>query len=73
MAAGRRVVQLSYGCVEVHFADWSGLGNGLQGLKEEVRDCISRLNRLILAKPRPPRARGVGKTTASPPDQALRR
>jgi hypothetical protein len=29
--------------VEVHLADWPGLGNGLQALKREVRDCISRL------------------------------
>jgi hypothetical protein len=26
---GQRSIQLSYGCVAVHLADWPGLGNGL--------------------------------------------
>jgi hypothetical protein len=25
---GQRSIQLSYGCVKVHLADWPGLGNG---------------------------------------------
>jgi hypothetical protein len=25
---GQRSIQLSYGCVGVHLADWQGLGNG---------------------------------------------
>jgi hypothetical protein len=29
--------------VEVHLADWPGLGNGPAGLKQRVRDRISRL------------------------------
>src|ERR1700688_3133006 len=38
----QRSIQLSYGCVEVHLADWPGLGNGLPGLKREDRDRICR-------------------------------
>ena len=30
---GQRSIQLSYGCVGVHLADWSGIGNGLAGPK----------------------------------------
>ncbi len=30
---GQRSIQLSYGCVEVHLADWPGLGNGPAGAK----------------------------------------
>ena len=30
---GQRSIQLSYGCVGVHLADWSGLGNGPAGAK----------------------------------------
>src|ERR1700732_4002783 len=29
---GQRSIQLSYGCVAVHLADWPGLGNGPAGL-----------------------------------------
>src|SRR5258708_7869809 len=28
---GQRSIQLSYGCVAVHLADWRGLGNGPAG------------------------------------------
>jgi hypothetical protein len=28
---GQRSIQLSYGCVGVHLADWPGVGNGLAG------------------------------------------
>src|ERR1700704_3552163 len=28
---GQRSIQLSYGCVGVHLADWPGVGNGLTG------------------------------------------
>ena len=28
---GQRSIQLSYGCSEVHLADWYGDGNGLWG------------------------------------------
>ena len=28
---GQRSIQLSYGCNEVHLADWYGDGNGLWG------------------------------------------
>src|ERR1700737_1081961 len=29
---GQRSIQLSYGCVAVHLADWTGLGNGPLGV-----------------------------------------
>jgi hypothetical protein len=29
---GQRSIQLSYGCVAVHLADWSEVGNGLAGV-----------------------------------------
>jgi hypothetical protein len=28
---GQRSIQLSYGCVGVHLADWPGMGNGQAG------------------------------------------
>ena len=43
---GQRSIQLSYGCVEVHLADWPGIGNGrattLQALAR-VKDAGLRL------------------------------
>ena len=34
---GQRSIQLSYGCVGVHLADWAEVGNGLAGLIWEAQ------------------------------------
>jgi hypothetical protein len=51
---GQRSIQLSYGCVEVHLADWPGLGNGLQGLKrgrsKAPKAKVTRSNRVGCAR-----------------------
>ena len=33
---GQRSIQLSYGCVAVHLADWPGRGNGPRGPEQRM-------------------------------------
>jgi hypothetical protein len=55
---GQRSIQLSYGCVGVHLADWLGVGNGLTGAGiGSVGGCVAlsqatvtRLNRVGCAR-----------------------
>src|SRR2546429_3968566 len=46
---GQRSIQLSYGCVAVHLADWPGRGNGPQGStrsrRPHLRQAILALNK----------------------------
>ena len=39
---GQRSIQLSYGCVEVHLADWPGLGNGPARLAADQTDPVTQ-------------------------------
>ena len=54
------------------FAIGRASATALQGLKQKVRNAFPGQNRLIPAKPRPPRARRVARTASSPPDPAWR-
>ena len=73
---GQRSIQLSYGCLPVHLADWPGVGNGPAGAKmERSGDRVSRLNvggttKYDVARLPLQQARRVGPTVASLPDPA---
>ena len=39
---GQRSIQLSYGCIAVHLADWPGIGNGRGGPQPRWRAAVFR-------------------------------